>query len=36
MDKEQYMKNLWIKYNKSKNIKILDLRQEKQVIINGK
>jgi len=25
-----------IKYNKSKNIKILDLRQEKQVIINGK
>ena len=25
-----------INYNKSKNIKILDLRQEKQVIINGK
>tara|TARA_B100000886_G_scaffold107744_1_gene71973 strand:+ start:37 stop:711 length:675 start_codon:yes stop_codon:yes gene_type:complete len=25
-----------IKYNKSKNIKILDLRQDKQVIINGK
>ena len=25
-----------INYNKSKNIKILDLRQDKQVIINGK
>ena len=25
-----------INYNKSKNIKILDLRQEQQVIINGK
>ena len=25
MDKEEYMKNLWIKYNKSKNIKIRNL-----------
>ena len=23
MDKEEYMKNLWIKYNKSKNINYL-------------